>query len=59
MLDRACSQTKAGTLVLRNLTYFMEVPGMEEAFPLMRGKQGTDFKFIWEKQVLVSDRRDE
>jgi hypothetical protein len=55
MLDQACARTQAKTLVLRNLTYFIEVPELPQAFPLMRSKRHVDFKFIWEKYLLVSE----
>lgn len=54
MLDEVCSKSNNRTLVLRNLTYFIEVPGISEAFPLTRRRSGVDFKFIWEKFLLQS-----
>lgn len=54
MIDEICSKTNNRTLVLRNITYFMEVPGLSDGFPLMRRKHGVDFKFIWEKFLLES-----
>jgi hypothetical protein len=54
MLDEVCSKSSSRTLVLRNLTYFIEVPGLSQAFPIIRRKQGVDFKFIWEKFLLES-----
>lgn len=56
-LDEAFSQSNSKTIVFRNLTYFMRNHNFDEYFPKTRAKSSIDFKFIWEKYVLLSPSR--
>jgi len=47
-LDEALYRKRFKRVVLRNMTYFMDLEGMKDSFPLLRNKSETDFKFIWE-----------
>lgn len=56
-LDEALYRKRFKRVVLRNMTYFMDLEGMKDSFPLLRNKSETDFKFIWEQFVLLSNNQ--
>ena len=53
-MDRAFCESKIKNIVFRNLTYFMEVPHLENFFRNIRSKKGVNFKFIWERHKVFS-----
>ena len=53
-LDKALYASRIKTIVLRNMSYFMSVPGLGGFFGDIRHKPKTSFKFIWEGFKMFS-----
>jgi hypothetical protein len=56
LVEEALEKSRIKRVVLRNLTYFMEVEEVRTFFTRIRAKKGIRFAFVWENLILESQK---